>query len=127
MKMEKKILNLTQHSPSAEQIEAGVFDPPTAIKEEVRNLLTFVDLPSGSEIGERASHLAALAAEQGAKAAMIGGAPYLMGPLETALKVRGITPLYAFTVRESKEEVLPDGSTRKVAVFRHLGFVEAVP
>jgi len=123
----EKILNLTQHSPSAEQVEAGVFEPPQAMKEEVKNLLTFTDLPTAGEIGERASHLAALAAEQGARAAMIGGAPYLMGPLETALKARGITPLFAFTVRESREEVLPDGSTRKVAVFRHLGFVEAVP
>ncbi len=41
------------------------------------------------------------------------------------LAYRGITPLYAFTRRESVEEVLPDGSTRKTAVFRHAGFIPA--
>ena len=48
-----------------------------------------------------------------------------MPPLEKALRGLGIRPLYAFSVRESVEETLPDGSVRKVAVFRHKGFVEA--
>jgi hypothetical protein len=54
---------------------------------------------------------------------MIGGAPYLMAPLEVALRAHGITPLYAFSVRESVEQTQPDGSVRKIAVFRHGGFV----
>jgi hypothetical protein len=57
------------------------------------------------------------------KFAMIGGAPYLMAPLESALRAHGITPVYAFSVRESVDQVQPDGSVRKVAVFRHAGFV----
>jgi hypothetical protein len=55
---------------------------------------------------------------------MIGGAPYLMGALEKALRECGFTPVYAFSKRESIDQPQPDGSVRKVAVFRHLGFVE---
>jgi len=57
---------------------------------------------------------------------MIGGAPFLMSALEDALVIAGITPLYAFSVRESVEAEQADGSVRKVAVFRHLGFVEVM-
>jgi hypothetical protein len=46
-----------------------------------------------------------------------------MAPLEVALRAHGITPLYAFSVRESVDQVQPDGSVRKVATFRHAGFV----
>ncbi len=33
---------------------------------------------------------------------------------------------YAHSVRESKEEKLPDGSIKKVAVFRHQGWIKAL-
>lgn len=114
------ILNLTQHPGSPEQ---GVTEPKD--KQLVRQLLTFDDLPSKEEIKARANALADLASSEGAKAAMIGGAPYLMTSLEEALKERGIAPLYAFSHREVEEVTAPDGSTKKMAVFRHLGFVEA--
>lgn len=117
------ILNLTQHPVTPEQ---GVVEPTE--KERVRALLTFDDIPREGEIEARAQALAELATdelggEEGA-AAMIGGAPFLMGALERALKERGVRPLYAFSRREAQEVTDPDGSVRKVAVFRHLGFVE---
>ena len=49
----------------------------------------------------------------------------MMARLERALIERGIEPLYAFSVRESTEEVQADGSVRKVAVFKHAGFIPA--
>ena len=55
--------------------------------------------------------------------AMIGGAPWMMSALEGALLDAGVQPVYAFSVRESVEQVQPDGSVRKVNVFRHVGFV----
>jgi hypothetical protein len=55
---------------------------------------------------------------------MLGGAPYLMGALEKAVRECGFTPVYAFSQRESEEITQPDGSVRKVQVFRHCGFVE---
>lgn len=55
---------------------------------------------------------------------MIGGAPYLMGTLEKALKDKGITPLYSFSERVSIEVVREDETTQKTSVFQHKGFIE---
>lgn len=117
--MTGKILNLTQHPASAEQIKAGVTEP--AKKKQVQSLLTFQTLPKGSEVLRAAEKIAALA--DGYSSVMIGGAPFLMAPLETALKKRGIEPLYAFSVRESREKTLPDGGVVKTQIFKHMGFV----
>jgi len=123
--MKMTIINLTQHAATAEQLAAGVFDVPNeGARRELLMQLTFNDLPEDGEIVERAAAVASIAMAFGARAAMIGGAPYLMSTLERELREGGITPLYAFSRRESVEEKLPDGSVRKVAVFRHLGFVE---
>jgi hypothetical protein len=118
------IINLTQHAATAEQIEAGVLNTSGAVKQRLQALLTFDTLPSREEIKNSALEIARMAKDHGAIFAMIGGAPFLMGLLEVALKVEGITPLYAFSVRESVEETLPDGSVRKINVFKHVGFVE---
>ena len=125
LEMKMTIINLTQHAATAEQLAAGVFDVPNeGARRELLMQLTFNDLPEDGEIVERAAAVASIAMAFGARAAMIGGAPYLMSTLERELREGGITPLYAFSRRESVEEKLPDGSVRKVAVFRHLGFVE---
>ncbi len=127
------IVNLTQHLATPEQVAAGVIDLPPAEREALTALLTFDALPTRQEIEERAADIAELAAYNGlsgddddsppASAAMIGGAPYLMPSLEKALQAVCITPLYAFSVRESVEQTQADGSVRKVNVFRHAGFV----
>lgn len=116
------ILNMTQHDSTPEQGAQGVVEPED--KAAVRSLLTFTTIPSKEEVVERAEKLADAAFHAGAEAAMIGGAPYLMSALERALKAKGVKPLYAFSVRESADVTQPDGSVRKVAVFRHAGFVE---
>lgn len=117
-----KIINLTQHDATPEQIEAGVFEPKN--KEAVRKLLTFDTIATKQEIEERAAKLANLAYLEGAEAAMIGGAPYLMSALERALKAKGIKPLYAFSVRRSIETKNPDGTVTKSTIFKHEGFIE---
>ena len=122
------ILNLTQHPATTEQIEAGVVDLPDSVRPALIGWLTFSQLPSREEIEDRAEALALLAdsllPEEGNPAAMIGGAPYLMAPLEVALRNQRIRPLYAFSVRESVEQTLPDGTIRKTSIFRHAGFIE---
>lgn len=118
----RKILNLTQHAATHEQVAQGVFEPTN--KELVQRLLTFDKLPNFKEIARVAATLARLAQASGAKHALIGGAPFLMSLLEYELKVHGVDPLYAFSVRESVEQVLPDGSVKKTNVFRHAGFIE---
>ena len=113
------ILNLTQHDGTPEQ---GVVEPTN--KERVRTLLTFSTIPTRQEVERRATDLALIAIAEGASAAMIGGAPYLIPPLEAALKAVGVRPLYAFSVRESVERTDPaTGEVRKTAIFRHLGWV----
>ena len=123
------ILNLTQHPATTEQIEAGVVDLPDSVRPALIGWLTFSQLPSREEIEDRAEALALLAdsllPEEGDPAAMIGGAPYLMAPLEAALRNQRIRPLYAFSRRESIEQVLPDGTVRKTSIFRHAGFIAA--
>lgn len=116
-----KILNLTQHEPTDEQVDAGVVMP--ADHKKVKELLTFHELPTRRDIERVAIALAEIAKKSGCNHAMIGGAPYLMSTLEAALLDAGITPLYAFSQRVVTE-VTEGGETRKVAVFRHLGFVK---
>ena len=139
-------MNLTQHAATADQLAAGVFDLPAAARADLQVLLTFGELPDEQEIRARAEQIAGLAAlnasaedradDDGALPAgdaggfalhaMIGGALWLMAPLATALREQGIEPVFAVSVRETEEQKQADGSVRKVAVFRHAGFVPAV-
>ncbi len=127
------MINLTQHSPTPEQFAAGVIDPPAEMKAEIIRLLNFTTIPTREEVVVKAEKLAHIVAEwayeeedlRNGQEVMIGGAPYLMGPLEKALTLRGMTPFYAFSERVSSEETLPDGSVRKTQIFRHAGFIPA--
>lgn len=139
------IINLTQHTATAEQIAADVFDASPEQRAEIARLLTFDELPNRGDIRDRAYELAFLArqilnakfAELSADerdlelrlgsgiCAMIGGAPFLMAALADELSQLSVYALYAFSTRESVEEIQPDGSVRKIAVFRHKGFVAA--
>lgn len=136
--MPKIIINLTQHSATPAQIAEGVVDLPTELRTKLTELLTFDTIPSETVVFQRAQAIADMAeawlgnqprpedyGRDGAvlEEAMIGGAPYLMCALEYALLNYEIAPVYAFSVRESVEQTQPDGSVRKVAVFKHAGFV----
>jgi len=131
------ILNLTQHPASLEQLAAGVVDPDVDALQFIKDRITFDSIPIPGEMERRAADVADMAAMYALNReddssdgpypthAMIGGAPFFMSVLEAALMDVFITPLYAFSVRESAEQEQPDGSVRKVAVFKHLGFVQA--
>jgi len=108
------IINLTQHRATPEQLEAGVIDLPEEDRRVLTQYLTFNVLPDHEEIYHRACTIASFALAY--DAAMIGGAPYLMAPLEAALK--------NISTRESIEKPQPDGSIRKINTFRHIGFVK---
>ena len=127
------MINLTQHNPSGAQKALGVKTfgefPEVKVRwssseDELRRLLTFETLPSALEIGQRAMALADLAAATGEKEALIGGAPFFMGPLADQLGLRGITPFFAFSQRETHETVM-DGKAVKTSVFSHKGFIKA--
>ena len=120
------IVNLTQHAATPEQSAQGVVDLPADQRATLIDRLTVDTLPTQAEIEARCSDiamLAALASDQHPAAAMIGGAPWMMSALESALADQGIKPIYAFSVRESIQQTQADGSVRKVNVFRHAGFV----
>jgi hypothetical protein len=117
------IINLTQHAPTAEQTAAGVYNPTNW--EAVKSLSTFDEVPTYSRCFFRAREIALIAKHEGATRAMIGGAPFFMRHLEDALHLQGIEALYAFSTRESVEQAQPDGSVRKVNVFKHVGFYPA--
>ena len=130
------IINLTQHSASAEQRAAGVTDLPASELAALRAALTFDSCPSATEIRERAEFIAELACHNGLgtdegddplpQQAMIGGALWLMEPLAAELQARGIEPVFAFSVREVVERTLPDGSAEKTARFKHVAFIPAL-
>lgn len=125
------ILNATQHVATPEQMEAGLINPAPELAQDIRALLTFEAMPSPQDIYAAATQLSGLVAswagslESKPTKVMIGGAPWFMSPLETALRKVGMQPVYAFSRRESVEITEPDGSVVKAMVFRHQGFIEA--
>ena len=131
------ILNFTQHRCTPEQLAAGILDCPDNYFEKLQQLLTFDALPTAPEVWQRACLIADLfeqvavdlafdySSEETSLQAMIGGAPFLMSSLESALEDRNITSFYAFSKRESVDQPQADGSVRKVAVFRHVGLYRA--
>ncbi len=137
----KQIINLTQHTATAEQVEAGVVQFPELQGDclassygfrpdqfgyytSLTDLLTFESIDSTVSAWNRAVLLAIITKKLGYKTAMIGGAPFFMPLLEQALAQNGILPVYAFSQRESVEKVV-DGQVIKTNVFKHVGFVEA--
>ena len=126
------ILNLTQHKATQEQICSGVVDFPEEGRDLLVAVLTFDTLPTLAEIEDRAEYIARDiinvpfedVAPHGLRV-MIGGAPFFMAPLVGALKQHGYQPMFAFSQRESVEQHVEGGAVRKLAVFRHVGFVEA--
>jgi hypothetical protein len=119
------MLNLTQHNASNEQIEAGVIEPSLEIKNKIVQLLTFGELPSRNELTIRARKIALLVVDSKVNSAMIGGAPFFMTSLESALIENGIVPFFAYSNRISEDALQEDGSTKKVSIFKHLGFVKS--
>ena len=120
------IINLTQHPATAEQQEAGVQDLPTELREKLKTLLTFEEIPTPAQLQSRAKEIVDLLEEldQMPTRALIGGAPFFMGHLEEELRNAFVIPTYAFSKRVTTEVTQPDGSVVKTAIFHHIGFVD---
>ena len=123
------MLNITQHPASIEQEKVGVCNVLPEWQGTLVSLLTFTSLPSQLDVMTRVHMITDTVIEmlqelEGSDFAtskvMIGGAPYLMGPLIYELKMHGIRPYFAYSERVSSEV---DGV--KTSVFKHLGFVLA--
>lgn len=122
------VINLTQHIATYEQIVDGVVEPSNIAKEKINKYLTFNDLPTLHDLRKRASILTNIAKHECIKyqtnLVMIGGAPYIMGILEEALKLRGMLPVYSFSIKHVIEEIQEDGTIIKRTVFEHIGFIK---
>ena len=121
-----RIINLTQHNPTPEQVADGVENLTKESWDDVKSLSTFEEIPDQSEVIDRAKKIAEIAAAAGAERAMIGGAPFFMATLERALETARIAPVYSFTKREAVDVPQLDGSVKKTQVFRHCGFYETI-
>lgn len=118
------IFNATQHTASPEQLREGVLDTSPEVRKHLSTLLTFEEVPCVADLRDRAALVADLIQSEttltGIRSVMIGGAPYFMTHLETALKARRLTPLYAFSKRESIEDPV---TGQKTSVFKHAGWI----
>lgn len=118
------LINLTQHNLTQEQLKDAV-EVGNDVRDEVVKLITFSGLPTAGEIKDNASRLAEICRDMHANHAVIGGAPYFMGPLEQALRRVGVTPLYAFTERVAVEVTDPNtGEVTKTSKFNFAGWIE---
>jgi hypothetical protein len=124
------ILNLTQHAATPEQIADGVADLPDDLRDLLIEALTVDQLPTKFDILARCQDVVNIALSTEAweppATVMIGGAPWLMGPLAHELREQvGCRVVFAFSKRESVETLCTDGSVKKSSVFKHGGFIEA--
>jgi len=117
----RKILNLTQHMTTPEQARQGVFEPED--KDFVRKVLTFSGISDRASVNARALVLSDIALSNGCGHVMIGGAPYLMKPLEEAMDKISVNVLFSFSERVTTETIAEDGSVMKVSQFKHIGFI----
>lgn len=116
-----RILNLTQHNATAAQLQDGIENIPSKHQEQLEKLLTF---PAGYDLTDlvtSAKALANLTKKLGYEAVMVGGMPSFMPILQAELVKADISVGYARTERVSIDQVQPDGSVRKVSVFKHVG------
>jgi hypothetical protein len=136
MKGDEMIVNLTQHKATEEQKKEGVVDLPENYRSQLVKLLTVDELPTKPDLIERARKIRGLFFEYVKSldwkdvdidriGVMIGGAPFLMCPLEEAFGSESIPVFYAFSKRESIEETMDDGSVVKKSVFKHAGLIRA--
>lgn len=112
-----KLLNLTPHRATADQLAAGVIDLPDDQRELLQSLMAFDVLPRIAQINDRAAEIAELACSNGLGGddadsptpcrAMIGGPHWLMAPLAALLYERRIKPMFAFSVRDRHRGFIP--------------------
>lgn len=122
--MAGKILNLTQHVATEEQMRDGIFEPSPEDKQRIKSLLTFDEKPTPLILRERAEQIGDIVIENYmVDKVMIGGAPYFMRYLEDVFDGYNIKTYYSFSKRVSIDEHLPDGSVVKRTKFVYEGLI----
>jgi len=124
-----RLLNLTQHDATKEQIKDGLVDPNESEKSVIRKLLTFDDVPTAEQMIDKSMSLYYLALHliekyKTAPTVMLAGAPWFLPLVEHQLKKGGVKAVYSFSKRCVEEQISKDGkSVKKVSVFKHVQFI----
>lgn len=123
------MINLTQHEGTIDQLEDGLVDLGEKAYEQVKDLLTMeVEDLTREDVWARAEQLRLLALYErhktGDSQVMIGGAGWIMLPLQMVLEEVGFEVFFATSNRVSEEVHMEDGSVRKVNVFKHVKFLK---
>ena len=126
--MRKYLINLTQHSLTDEQKKSV---DTTIEPKDMAVYLNFNDMPDANIINNRAFEMfdclmAMLPSDVKPEdcTVLLGGAPFFMSACEKAAIHYGFNYCYAFSKRVSEEVKQPDGTVRKVSVFKHEGWIE---
>jgi len=136
----KKVLNLTQHQATQEQIKDGVIDLRPELQRELKHLLNFGVPPTTKEIMDRVNAIYRIVVEEitgkrigdenydkvineAIDGVMVGGAMWLIPALVEDLQ--NATTVYAsFSQRVSEEHVNENGEVIKTSRFKHIKLVE---
>ena len=127
------IINLTPHLATPDQASAGLIDMPEdgGLRAALTEALSFNHQPDQEELLRRARRVVGIMADyaggmtalQGRKV-MLGGFSALMHPLQAACLKAGMQVGYAYPgLCECVDQLQPDGSVLKMAIFRHGGFI----
>ena len=121
-----KIINLTQHNATEDQVAAGVIDLQGDMKAALVAAITFPPIYTKADLVMAARVVNELIRDHVGMhgqidGVMIGGMPSFMPVLETLLMSKGIKVGYACSERVSKDIPQADGTVKKVAVFAHVG------
>lgn len=114
------------HTPFPEQGEGflmlSTFEGGEVLQKRLNNTSSDV-----SELEALASELCGLAIKEGGEVYQPGGSPAFQVILGRKAKEMSVVLNYAHSVRDSIEEKLPDGTIKKVSVFRHQCWIRVQP
>ena len=126
--MRKYLINLTQHALTQEQKDSV---DTTIEPQGMEVYLNFTEMPTAEIIEDRAYGMfdclmQMLPPDVNPEdcTVLLGGAPFFMSACERAATRYGFKYCYAFSKRVSEEVKQPDGTVKKVSVFKHEGWIK---
>ena len=126
--MNKYLINLTQHPLTEEQRNSV---DCTIEPKGMEVYLNFDSMPTAEIIEDRAYEMFGCLmqmlppdVEPTDCTVLLGGAPFFMSACERAATHYGFKYCYAFSKRVSEEVKQPDGTVKKVSVFKHEGWIK---
>jgi len=98
------VMNLTGAPTTEELAEMRVVDPAPSLREQVRALTEFTDVPHPTDVSFRCSTLSMIVSRSPYWYVLIDGPNYFCSVLEQHLMDYGVVPMYLYEVREEMED-----------------------